>query len=335
MKRVWLILCILLWIGLPVQAQEDVPAQAEFTFSAQGAYMLAPFDFQWMPEGGSFFFHLLSVEGPVLPFFRYFVGSHQLQSTFGAPTQIVLNYEQQTAFSAYSMTAFLSPNGRYTIYTIQNTHCGEATDCSPLLGLADLETNTYTGMPKGSDTSYTVRWSADSSAFLVIDVGAYGGLGGIWYGAVDEVQHDPPGTWLKLLANYDAGSIAFVDISRDGQRVLIREMWEGFRTGLILWDARTPASPVQFIAFADGLRILGDEVVAGAGFIPGDEQHILAVLERGIVRYDLATGEIEVIDPEINVDWVDWAYFSPDARYVATYSRLRGQIAVYAMEPPE
>ena len=227
--------------------------------------------------------------------------------------------------------ASLSPDGRSVIYTIHDDYCGEAPGCAPLLGIADLRTGVHTPIPKGSDVGYTVRWSADSSAFLIIDIGEYGGLGGVSYGTVSQNNGDPAGLQLKLLNNYDAGSIGFVDISRDGERVLLREMADGYNTGLILWDARSPASQVQFAARTEGQVILPDEVITGASFIPGDDRHLLIVLERGIVRYDLISGEIDLIDPSINAHWVDWAYFSPDTHYVMTY-HAGNQIAVYRVE---
>jgi hypothetical protein len=340
MKRVWLILCFVLWIGFPVRAQEDMPASgALFTLTSEGSGFLIEFPMtEWHPDSQSFLFQWRERDSNYRPtLFQYFLPSNELRGLMELPTQLEISGQQAVAWDAASQIVFTSPNGRYAIYTTSEQLCSEI--CTHYLGLADLETDAHFTLRMPFYRPQVIRWSADSSAVLMVDEGAYGGVGGVWYARVPDDFAQTAVVEAHLLTYSSTGDIGFVDISPDGGRVLVRGVEGGRLEGLFVWDASAPDTGEQFAALSDGRFILKGETVAGASFIPSDNQHILAVLERGIVRYDLATGDIEVLDPTINADWVTWAYFSPDARYVLTYRRLEtgsterldSQIALYAV----
>ena len=74
MKKLGLIVWLVLLTIQTAQAQETAPI-ALFTFTARGTYLLSPFEFQWIPDGESFFFHLIARRGTCAPGFPVFRGS--------------------------------------------------------------------------------------------------------------------------------------------------------------------------------------------------------------------------------------------------------------------
>jgi hypothetical protein len=343
MKKYLLIFMFALLTIQIAQAQEATPSadDARFTFTTEGPDQLFYQDTGWMPDSQSFFFHFLPLEPPPLPMLQYFVQHNELRNILVLPTETVLPGEQATAFSSDFTLASRSPNGRYVVYRTNQQLCGVEGDCSLLLGLGDLVTGRHITLRKGIDQGHFVRWSADSSAFLIVDYGLYGGLGGILYVNVASALAATADYTARMLMNFGLGEPSFVDISRDGRRVLVRDQGNGLGTGrgLFLWDSRTPDTGDQFAAFADGRDVLKDDIVTAASFIPGDDQHLLVVVREGLARYDLKTGQLEVLNPAINSQWVVWAYFSPDVRYVLTYAQVengsdwQAQIALYPVEP--
>ena len=325
MKRICLIVIGLLLTLHFAQAQDESqpPDGALFT------YMSENHDFEiffprteWLPDSQSFVLQTVTRDYgfSVTPLLQYFIPTNTLRSLARISNSI-------------------SPNGHYSIYGRSEQVCGEGA-CSAVTALIDLETGVQVNLLKPAAIRSFIRWSADSSALLFMDDGPYGGLGGIFYVSVAQAFAAEGDFQAQMLMNYSIDLPSFVDISRDGRRVLVQAFLDFPRSqGLYLWDAPVPptrSSDTQFLAPVDGQLILRDEIVAGASFIPGDDQHLLVVLNRGIAKYDVETHEITVIDPHINTKWVTWAYFSPDVRYVLTYQKLienrdwqRSQIALY------
>ena len=269
----------------------------------------------WTPDGSTLFF--ASVDNG-LHHFQLQPGDGTLTELDRPPFTIELTPQQQTQFLAAGPLAFVSFDGAFIIYESQYQIHGSESGTQNRLALGNLRTREHTVIKKGAASVYSIFWNASSSAALIIDVGT-SSLGGIHY--VSGFRESIAETHTTLLMSYMAGSHAYVDMA--GRYVLLPEQWEGRQTGLRLWDATMPAPPQQFAA-ADSPVLLADQTVHGAAFVPGRDDQLLIVTQDGIVRYDLATDEAELVNAAIHTGWVDWAYFSPDARYVAVLSQPQG-----------
>lgn len=306
-------------------AQTDDGAIFTYTSAEDASFINFP-EASWLPDSQSFTFGIFSGGDYRRPWlFQYFLVTNELRTIDFPPLQLTLSLPQQEMFGAVNWPS-VAPDGNMIIYPTSDQVRGEV-GYSNVLALGDLKTGQHTSIHKPVDTHNYVRWSADSSTFLIMDFGQYGGVGGIWYGEVPpEIDASTP-IELTLLANYGTGDIGFVDISPDGQRVLVRDQGEGGERGLRIWDSNAPASPDQFAAFADGKLILRSNIVVGASFIPDDEQHLLVVANEGIMRYDLEIDTFDVINPLINAQTSSWTYFSPDVQYALVYSRSLDDVA--------
>src|SRR5690242_21760092 len=102
------------------------------------------------------------------------------------------------------------------------------------MGVSDLQTGQHSFIAMGTANQRWTIWSRDSNAALILDQGHYGGVGGVWH--ITNFADDVGQIQTILLMNYMAGSQAYVDISADGERVLLRHQSESLETGLYLWD---------------------------------------------------------------------------------------------------
>lgn len=322
---------VLLMMSFQAGYAQDEPVFEDtiFTFSISGDDFPTRMAFSqaaWSGDGRWFWFtHYASGFGregaigdPVT--FGYQVAQNLLQDFPLEPVQSVFSAEQMTLFDAALSTTWLSPNGRYVVYSTSRQVCGTEIGCGNGIGLADVLTGTSIFIDKPVDAGHYVRWSEDESAFLVIDAGFYGGVGGVWYVQVPSSFQDEDMLPADLLANYPLGSPAFVDISTNGEQVFVRGIEDGVLRGLYRWSVQMPNSPSQFSAFSNGQHLFENEVISGASFIPNDEQHILAITEQGIIRCNVETDEREVINASVHAGNVYWGFFSPDVRYVAVYT---------------
>jgi hypothetical protein len=147
---------------------------------------------------------------------------------------------------------------------------------------------------------------------VIIDVGG-GGLGGVSYVGVSSTFEN--GLRPILLMNYLVGTEGFVAISPDGQRVLLRQYWDGQYRGMYLWDVVGANTRQQFSALGSPL-ILKDIPIAGATFLH-DRNRLLVITDIGLVQYEVDRRTSTLMYPGLDTSWVDWALFSPDAHYVA------------------
>ncbi|MEO8613256.1 MAG: hypothetical protein ABI690_35525 [Chloroflexota bacterium] len=320
MKYIWIVLTVILLAVSVGHAQDEqvAPEGAIFTFTnATYPNQIVFSEAEWQADSRSFRFYMQE-----RGLFQYLVASNELRITDPIGGCVFsLSDIQMEAYSAIGCPTSISPNKKFIVYPTTSQTCGEG--CSQVLAVGDLESGQFVPIRKGEDAGYFVRWSEDSSAFLLFDYPATGSTGGIWYESVPESLF-PLGAFLPVLvANFGLGDIGYVDLSPDGRQVLIRGNGTT-KNGFTLWNEQLPASDQQFRGWADGQHYLENELIAGASFIPNDPQHLLVIVSEGLVRFDLETGEMEVINPAINTQWVDWAYFSPDLDYVLVYDRFPG-----------
>jgi hypothetical protein len=273
----------------------------------------------WLPDSQSFVFNHFHDNCSCDYLYQFSVESSQLQKIDQSPFMVTLTPDEKRTFTSADDVVFISPDGQFIVYndaTGSTRHCAPDGRCWYPLALGNLTTGKRTELYTGYDPGpRQVIWSADSSAFLIIDWAYEGSVGGVWY--VDAAQTLTQETAPLLLIGYGLGEQAFVDISRDGRRILLRAY-----PGFYLWDARMPIHADQQFAALDSPRILDKWSVVGAAFVPGDNQQLLAVTEQGIIRYNLETGDIKTLSSAVNSTWAGWVLFSPDTRYAAIYSKV-------------
>ncbi len=310
----------LVFVAVVNAQDDDQPAEgALFTFVNELGPVAGFFFMQsgWLPGGETFSFRY-SIYYVASFVYHYTISTGELQIQYGC----IYRFSEDNSGLPYNLHCLpnVSPDGRYQVTGTGEVICGEV--CRPLLVLSDLKNERSAIISNLTDTGYIVQWSEDSSAFLIFNNGSAGGLGLTAYVKVPSDQQWPAEIAPVLLANYSIDLANYMDISDDGQRVLVRGVWDsGYASGLTLWSPDLPVSDEHFRGWAEGEPHLEDNVVAGGSFIPDDDNRILVVLEEGIAAYDLMTHEIEVIDGNINANWVMWSYFSPDLTHIAVYYR--------------
>ncbi|MFN8417688.1 MAG: hypothetical protein U0528_00340 [Anaerolineae bacterium] len=274
---------------------------------------------RWTPDSQTLLFSGMDVQQA---YYQYRLPTRELNALAKPPLTIALTGQQQELFEAADALAFQSFDKQYIIYSSQKQVCGGETGCRDGWALGKLESGEHSIIEKGIGDPNSVFWSEDSTAALIVDVGFYGGVGGVWY--ISGYAAKVSSLKTELLTNYMAGDHGYVDLSPDGERVIVREQWDenpnNLVTGLRVWDARITHQPQQFLAW-DAPVFLPDEQIRGASFIAGDEDHILVVAETGIIRLNMKTQASMLLNSHIRSTDVAWVYFSPDGRYVAVLSR--------------
>jgi len=252
---------------------------------------------------------------------HYSLANNEFQSSdVRYPCAYEFSDSQIKTFGAANCSRTISPNGRYIIFPTDKVKCGES--CLTKFEIGDLQTGTHAELQGWFSDGYYIRWSEDSSAFLLLDFGigeAAGGLGAIWYMAVPQTLPVKTEVSKTLLANFGLGDPGYVDISPDGEQVLVRGTLNS-NLGITLWNTSLPYSRQQFAACFDGRKLLSDQLVGGATFLPDDPQHILVVTDKGIIKYDLNADTSSIINTQIKSILPNWVYFSSDVRYALVYT---------------
>lgn len=270
----------------------------------------------WSPDGQSLVF--TGIDNG-LTYYRYSLEDDTLVTFNHSPLVRLLSSDQQRELRAASDVAHVSHDGRYALYTHRDELCGSEVGCKKRLAMADLQTNEHILIDEGLASRRWFIWSDNSQSAIIISEGYYGGVSGLSH----FINFVPDLDQLETtsLMNFHAGTQIYVDVAASGERILLREQFEGFETGLYVWDTTVPHEPQQFAA-SDSPLIFADEIVTGAAFMPDNEDMIIAVTDEGIVSFSISDGDLEVLNSSIHSGWVAWSYFSPDAEYIAIIPRV-------------
>jgi hypothetical protein len=229
---------------------------------------------------------------------------------------IMLTAAQQSRMNALSEQAFIAVDARTVIYETREW-LSPAHTAAHRWAIGNRETGEYTYLDIGVGHSHAVFWNANSTAALMAYGGMYGGAGLVY---IDGFAADLRDVQTQHIGVFEGGHNIFVDMTSDGERVLLRERGLGdeLETGLRLWDADTP----ERVGF-DMPLFFEHERVTGAAFDSNDADSFYAVLPDGIARYSISSDTTEILNPTINANWIRWAYFSPDLTYIAVIPRNR------------
>jgi WD40 repeat protein len=270
----------------------------------------------WSPDGRFLIF--TGIDNGVT-YYRYNLEDDTLTAFNQSPLVTLLNSDQQSELQATSDVAHISHDGRYAIYTHQDEVCGGEVGCKNRMALADLQTSEHILIESGNVSQRWFIWSDNNKSAIMIGQGYYGGVSGLWH--ITDYVPDLDQLQTTLLMNFYAGTQIYVDISASGERILLREQFEGLETGLYVWDATASYEPQQFAA-SDSPLIFADEIITGAAFTADDEDEIIAVTDEGVITFNISDGDRQVLNPVIHSGWVAWSHFSPDAQYIAIMPRV-------------
>jgi hypothetical protein len=318
LKHIYLMLLLLLLPINAVHGQDEISAKSIFSFENNPQSFDNRIDFSetfWQPDSQSFSFRDVVAYSSLI--YHYDVPTNRIL-TDGARYSCTATFtdEQAKNFDASYCPISTSPNMRYVIYATNEFKCRDG--CAFKYAIGDPKTGKYIKIQAWIGENYYVRWSENSSAFLIMSIDD-SSLAGIWYVSVPQILSsttDVPGT---LLSNFPLGDIGYVDISPDGQQVLVRGNINTY-LGLTLWSPSNHSTNQQFSAWSDGRWLLKDQNIGGATFLPDDPQRILVVTDKGILNYNLKTDTSTIINTQIKGAAPDWVYFSPDVRYALSYT---------------
>jgi hypothetical protein len=218
--------------------------------------------------------------------------------------------------------AFVSPNNRYIVYGSRKQEIGHA------LAIADLQNNTYRiineitiGSLAVFDSSYVVKWSKGSTAFVVQATPSYGASTNIFYVSNFTTSLNNL-SFQSLIATTVSSQTAYsyrvFDISPDGIRVLL-ERASPNNTGFILWNAQNPSE--------NRIVVVGGSFIVEAAFSPQDADKVRFIGPNGLVEYALTAATATTLEPNINNSWVNSAWFAPAGNKVALLNRSNSGLA--------
>jgi WD40 repeat protein len=250
--------------------------------------------------------------------YRYSRTTGSLSQVQHYPLERTFNSKEQENYQAFDNQAFLSPDGEKIVYvsTLQTILGGEAGSPRfyaigyapdleyPRVGFFPLRIFEYL-RPK------LLRWSDDSSAFVMETPSLYGGLTILFH---VKIHGDFASIRETYVGQMDTAENIF-DISPDGNRLLIPQ----YDKQLLMWDDNLPLTDDSIDAM-EAAHLIPAGKVSAAAFIPEDQKHILVVNEQGIVRFNLETQESNLISGDVNSTWVEQGLFSPDNHYLAFLS---------------
>lgn len=244
---------------------------------------------------------------------RYDVTTDDLTQLDTSASVITLTADEQKFYRAFQDTAYISPDGIYMVYLTEF----QDEPYWRFLGLADRKHAIYVPLGISVFDSFRVQWSVDSKAFVVeqdTPEGSSALLSFVSRFSGDQTQlfRFNQTLFFGWGGSGQSWEPVFAISSNDSKIMFHYQNDNGNQAAL--WDANK-VKPSDSNPSENNITI-DEDGITGAGFIPGDEENVLVIGQRGLMKYNVVTGKSVVLDTEINSEWVYWAYFSPDARYV-------------------
>lgn len=333
MKRFSLILiAILIPLGFTYGQSPDDKLTPVWGYDPTQEFVM-PSTLFWSPDSSVLYFDVLDTDQHLK---RYDVATGTLEDTSGAPQTIELSPEQQNHFHAQNSVGYIAPDQDTFAYisTYQTYSTAEGGYTPYLYAVGSLKDQTFEPTRVPVIGGGHIRWSDDSSAFVLEYGTPYGGQVGVFYvkGTGAECQWHFCTLAETLLTSLDLGETIY-DLSPSGERILYPDFSGVFR----LWDVTKDAG---FGEVKNQRTTLPIENITGGAFLPDTPDVILIVNTDGIMQYDLDTQDLTLINPHITSKWAKWVLFSPDNRYVAVFTGNDGgvgfrQLFVLPVSPNE
>jgi hypothetical protein len=251
-----------------------------------------------------------------------------------SPFYFTLSPQQVTTFEARDQNAYLSPDKQKIVYTDASRPCDEMGNCLDQMAIAELQSGKHyllgTGGNYAHDNGYELRWSEDSSAFTASIYANYGDGKDIFL--VTGLGTDPPQPKSLWLATVYNDQRPFLDMSSDGKSLLLSADTLGYTNSLVLWHSGQKATHNRLqksgidspgFAISDG-EFLFEKDIVGAAFNNANKDELLIVNQKGVLRYNVLTHHVELINSNINSRWAKEVIFSPNQSYAAVFSNSQG-----------
>lgn len=220
---------------------------------------------------------------------------------------------------------FLGPDGNTLVFARQ-TECGEQA-CLYHLVLADkrtqevFDTNTNVFYPFNLD-AFRVIWNNSGNAFVLMQTEEFAGDKAVlttyvtgYAQGVSHTQATNSIASLQLNGNSYKSLDAF-QFSTDDNMLLIRALnLSNDQFALVVYNL---SSPNQSILLPDQYS----STAVAAGFSPNNQTRILMFNSTGLMQYDLATGQVIVLNDKLETtQTVRAAWFSPNGEWFAYQSK--------------
>jgi dipeptidyl aminopeptidase/acylaminoacyl peptidase len=245
-------------------------------------------------------------------------------------TQIVDEAIIELQFSE-NTAVFVSPNQRYVV-TAQVT---DTNDFSTIIIDAEKDRVFDIGITAlgiwNAPEEFFVLWSIDSQSFVFATTALNASEPSFFYHVDNYVDQDAR-IDITQLDGFGCGEdicnpIGIYDLSDDGHMVLM-QVAKNSTYPLAIWDTTGSHQVIDA-----GIRIDTSYRLTAAAFAPDNENDILVVDGRGLVRYSLETGETVVLRSDITSQRFRYARFSPNGESLALVDNTPGRpAAVYLLD---
>jgi len=146
-----------------------------------------------------------------------------------------------------------------------------------------------------------------------------------------DLENDYDNTQIGWLAG--SVHVKLYAVSKKGYRVIYSKLRvEGDAIDLVLWEkTETIGEGFSETRMTDTIIPANTDEYhsyAGANFMPDNPDEIVAIHADGLMQINIETDDRTLINPDLNADWIEIAFFSPDNQYVA----LVYQSQLYVLE---
>lgn len=294
-------------------------------------YSPSPFDsvhriqtLYWASDSQSFGFNLISTGSYFTdPWIVY--GRQTTMTTELAPLTLLQTLAPTVSLSDVNPAlVFPSPDHRFVVSATSNTITEQQVIIVDTSDNRAIETGINPGRIDQVPQLFTVTWSDDATSLTVatssrIDTEP-SSFRWVTNFAEDSAALDVREITFFTVEERQYTTLEVYDISADGQNVLLRtfhgqQETDAFRIvyPLVIWNS---AGQHRVINGVLGPYIDHGEIRA-AVFAPENENELLVVDRRGLLRYSLETGAITILRPDITSERFRFAHFSPDGEQLA------------------
>jgi hypothetical protein len=228
---------------------------------------------------------------------------------------------------------FLSPNNHFLIYAAERPPESQMVE-NPV-AILDTERSTSAFLEDvpfccesqfNERLGYSIHWSDDGTAFTMESYSPFAAKRMYYITNYAESIEEVQVIDLTTLTQENGETLSFtniLDISANGEQI-----FAAWGSALFVWNVDDLSLSPPIAQWASTIR--------GGTFTP-DERNVWYIGESGLSQLNLETSETTILESNINSDWVDRAWFSPDGRHIALLDEgelLSTPDALYVVDMP-
>jgi uncharacterized repeat protein (TIGR01451 family) len=261
------------------------------------------------------------------------------------PLQPVLTMQELEVFRPGSIRSFqapifLTPDGKYLLFVRDRVGSGGISAWKVWFGnrqaLSTINVNTYVYNPYNGTIYFNIIWNTSSTAFTlngtlgsdstIVEYGQVPSTGSTAVNVYNERFFIIAGQiWQLFFPAFDTAntshSVLLKVLKGDGPAEPTARTQE-----LAIWKPLNPSTS-QLFEGLDGAKVIGGK------FSLVNESYLFLVTEQGLIQYNTTNGASVVLNSQINANWGDQAYFSPDGRKLVVIDVLNEyQDSVYVFD---